>query len=175
MSQCSIKFVEAGFTRSRGPWWVARSSSMWLSRPKRVIINGSVSDYETALNILCGEAGRTLSTKETDLRDRSICYTAETEAIRTKCGHTYCLDCFENLCMSTTKEDRPAEVKCAGNLGQCGISLNLPELQEHLSPSAFEELLKNSFLRFIRTMSSDPVEILPHGRLRLRVPRRCRL
>ncbi|KAI1359297.1 hypothetical protein F5Y08DRAFT_319897 [Xylaria arbuscula] len=121
-----------------------------VSRPKRVIINGSVNDYETALKILCGEADRMLSTKETGLRDCSICYTTGTEAIRTKCGHTYCLDCFENLCMSATKEDRPAEVKCAGNLGQCGISLDLPELQEHLSPSAFEELLKNSFASYVR-------------------------
>ncbi|KAI0153278.1 hypothetical protein GGR57DRAFT_513094 [Xylariaceae sp. FL1272] len=121
-----------------------------VSRPKRVIINGSVNDYETAMKILGGEANGTPSTKGTDLRDCSICYTAEPDAIRTKCGHTYCLDCFEDLCMAATKKDRPAEVKCEGNLGKCGIGLDLPELQEHLSPSAFEELLKLSFASYVR-------------------------
>ncbi|KAI1267645.1 hypothetical protein F5Y18DRAFT_443392 [Xylariaceae sp. FL1019] len=121
-----------------------------VSRPKRIIINGSLDDYEIALKILSGEADQMLSRKATNLHDCSICYIAEPEAMRTRCGHTYCLECFEDLCMSATKKDRPAEVKCEGNLSQCGITLDLAEMQEHLSPTAFEELLKLSFASYVR-------------------------
>ncbi|KAI1342092.1 hypothetical protein F5Y15DRAFT_406268 [Xylariaceae sp. FL0016] len=122
-----------------------------LGHPKRVIISGSAIDHANAIDILSGKEA-TLSPSRLSVSDDecSICYTQEPNAIITSCAHTYCLDCFENLCKSATAQGSAAVVTCVGDMDRCGSTLNLPELQDHLSSAAFEDLLEQSFVSYIR-------------------------
>ncbi|KAI0101025.1 hypothetical protein GGR51DRAFT_530958 [Nemania sp. FL0031] len=119
------------------------------STPKRIIITGTVGKYEAALSIINGRIVHG-SKLVLDGQDCSACWTAAENPIRTRCGHTFCLDCFENLCLSAPTTNSAVEIRCVGDSDRCDTVLDLPQLQEHLSSSAFEELLQQSFASYAR-------------------------
>ncbi|KAI1126260.1 hypothetical protein F5Y10DRAFT_293914 [Nemania abortiva] len=129
------------------------------STPKRVIITGTASKYDTALSIISGKAPQS-SNSDQNGQDCPACWTEAENPIQTRCGHAYCLDCFENLCMSATTQDSAVEIRCVGNSGRCDAVLDLPQLQEHLSSTAFEELLEQSFASYVR-LHSDLIRHCP--------------
>lgn len=124
-----------------------------IQTPKRIVITGTATEYETAMAIL---DGRQIVTKLHELpggptsQDCSVCWTEAECPIRTQCGHVYCLDCFENMCNSATSQDSDVLIRCAGDSGKCQVKLGLPDLQEHLSSTSFEELLESSFASYMR-------------------------
>ncbi|KAI0478340.1 hypothetical protein F4859DRAFT_513922 [Xylaria cf. heliscus] len=120
-----------------------------ISTPKRIIITGTASQYDVALSVINGQITQSPKS-EARVQDCSVCWTEAENAIQTRCGHAYCLDCFENLCLSRTTQDSAVKIRCVGNSGSCDTVLSLPQLQEHLSSSAFEELLEKSFASYVR-------------------------
>lgn len=121
-----------------------------ISTPKRIIVTGTYRQYEAALALMDsqGAVRRNPSSLSTD--DCTICWTEAENPIKTGCGHTYCLGCFETLCISATTSDSEVLVKCAGGSDKCATVFGVPELQEHLSSAAFEELLERSFTSYMR-------------------------
>lgn len=64
----------------------------------------------------------------------------------TTCNHTYCLECFENFCISAAPRiSAGVRIQCQGNGGLCMHGFNLTELKDSLSSKAFELVLKISF------------------------------
>ncbi|KAI1376628.1 hypothetical protein F4677DRAFT_445421 [Hypoxylon crocopeplum] len=121
-----------------------------VSTPKRIIIAGTTGDHERALNVMNGGSSRPNKERNANGRDCSVCWTEAENPIQTQCNHVYCLDCFENLCMSATTQDSAVKVQCTGDSGTCAAVFDLPELQEHLSSTAFDELLEQSFASYMR-------------------------
>lgn len=121
-----------------------------ISQPKRIVVTGTAMDYDTAVALM--NSREVLRIKEPDSigQDCSVCWTEAENPIRTKCNHVYCLDCFENLCISATTNGSEVQIRCAGDSGICNAVLGLPELQEHLSSTAFDELLEQSFVSYTR-------------------------
>ncbi|KAJ8120002.1 hypothetical protein ONZ43_g3177 [Nemania bipapillata] len=119
------------------------------STPKRIIINGTASNHETALSIMNGQTPPSARSDPND-QDCPACLTEAEDPIRTRCGHTYCLDCFQNLCLADPKQGSAVEVRCVGDSGRCDTVLDLPQLQENLPSTVFEELLEKSFASYAR-------------------------
>ncbi|KAI0539443.1 hypothetical protein GGR58DRAFT_464313 [Xylaria digitata] len=120
-----------------------------VSKPKRIIITGTETKYNVALSIINGKV-RQNSKPDPNGQDCATCWTEAENPIQTHCGHTYCLDCFENMCLSAPTQDSAVEIRCVGDSGSCNTVLDIPQLQEHLSSTAFEELLEQSFASYAR-------------------------
>ncbi|KAI1385689.1 uncharacterized protein F4822DRAFT_351369 [Hypoxylon trugodes] len=119
---------------------------------KRILIIGSLVDYEMALSIMKDRnAPRKESIKSSEKQDCSFCYIEAEDPIETHCSHVYCLDCFENYCVSAIAQNETTRLECIGESGICGEALRLSEIQEHLPSAAFEELLEQSLASYIRT------------------------
>ncbi|KAI3336244.1 hypothetical protein F4824DRAFT_462666 [Ustulina deusta] len=119
------------------------------STPKRIIVSGTASKYNDAISIINGKIIQS-SQSESSGQDCPACLTEAENPIQTRCGHTYCLDCFENLCLSAPTQESAVSIRCVGDSGSCNTILDLPQLQEHLSSTAFEELLERSFASYAR-------------------------
>lgn len=120
-----------------------------ISTPKRIIISGTAGKHDIALSIINGKSVRNSTSNSTE-QDCSICWTEAENPIRTRCGHVYCLGCFGDQCASATTQSSETTVRCAGGNGNCNVVLDLPQLQEHLSSTGFEELLRGSFTSYMR-------------------------
>lgn len=120
------------------------------STPKRIIIVGTVGDYEVVTSIMNKKEPTQKTTNIPNNEDCAVCWNEAENPVKTGCHHVYCLDCFENLCMSATTQSTASKICCVRESGTCGKALSLPELQEHLSSTAFEELLEQSFSSYIR-------------------------
>lgn len=120
-----------------------------ISTPKRIIISGAACKYDLALSIINRKSAQTSTSNSTE-QDCSICWTEAENPIRTRCGHVYCLGCFADQCVSATTHSSETNVRCAGGNGNCNMVLDLPQLQEHLSSTGFEELLRGSFASYMR-------------------------
>ncbi|KAI1501021.1 hypothetical protein F5X99DRAFT_428988 [Biscogniauxia marginata] len=121
-----------------------------ISTLQRIVITGTDREYQVALAIMNGNEASHVRRTESTTQDCSVCWTEAENPVRTSCNHVYCLDCFENLCMSATRQDSAVHIRCAGDSGNCAVILGLPELQEHLSSTAFDELLEQSFASYVR-------------------------
>ncbi|KAI1363112.1 hypothetical protein F5Y08DRAFT_252378 [Xylaria arbuscula] len=129
------------------------------SKPKRIIVTGTVKQYDDALAMIKGRTMRNQPSKANE-QDCPACLMEAESPIQTQCGHTYCLDCFENLCLSAPTQSSAVEIRCIGDSAKCNKILSLPQLQEHLSSAAFEELLEESFASYTR-LHPDVVRYCP--------------
>ena len=128
--------------------------STWVSR-KRVTINGTQQQYETALAIMDGRHAVPIHFFSDDPPrvegDCPICFCEAESPINTSCKHTYCLECFEECCRSaasTSKEE--SQIKCQGNEGMCSTVFTLREVQDHISSPIFETILKSAFEEYVQ-------------------------
>ena len=123
-----------------------------VSKPQRVIITGSEKQHQIALAIIQGktDAIQPSETSATDQEDCTVCWTEAESPILTKCKHSYCLECFENLCTAASCNDNPFSITCQGEMGKCRQIFSLRELQDHLSSTIFEDVLEASFVSHIR-------------------------
>src|SRR5436190_6110085 len=71
--------------------------------------------------------------------------------------------------MSAGSGEKEFSICCQGEMGRCEKVLSLQELQEHLSSSAFKEILEAFFASYIRRHSP----LLPNTRLRLHISYQC--
>ena len=120
-----------------------------LSTPKRIIITGSLQDHQAVQRILSSLNPE----DECESEEQSICAICWTEAespLMTQCRHTYCLDCFENLCCAPAHGTEEYLIQCAGSSGKCETVFSLNELQDSLSSTVFEDVLQSSFTSYIR-------------------------
>jgi IBR domain, a half RING-finger domain/CCCH-type zinc finger/Zinc finger C-x8-C-x5-C-x3-H type (and similar) len=120
-----------------------------VSTPKRLFVTGSARDYQAVQRILNSpDSGNEHEAEEEGTC--AICWTEAESPLVTKCHHTYCLDCFENLCAAPAHGAEEYSICCAGNGGKCQTIFNLDELQDSLSSTAFEDILQSSFTSYIR-------------------------
>ncbi|KAH8667774.1 hypothetical protein BGZ61DRAFT_483690 [Ilyonectria robusta] len=126
-----------------------------LPTTKRIEVIGARASYDLAIDIMSGK--KTVSQKQLEpaANDCSVCWTEAENALTTKCGHVYCLDCFENFCQSADTGHGGFNLKCLADEGSCGTVFGLPELQEHLSSLAFEELLASSAKSYVNTRPDE--------------------
>lgn len=123
-----------------------------IPTPKRIVVTGSEKDYELAREMVknakaAAEAGEGLVAAA----DCAICWTEAENPIHTKCGHTYCSDCFETFAFSGGKAGADGfSIRCEGDASSCKTVLTLDELEEHLSPQSFDEVLEASFDFYLR-------------------------
>lgn len=122
---------------------------------RKVTINGTQQQYETALAIMDGKHALKFRALSDGLSkpegDCPICFCEAENPIQTSCKHTYCLECFEECCKSaasTSKDD--FQIKCQGDEGTCSTVFALRELEDHLSSSVFEMVLEFSFKEYIQ-------------------------
>lgn len=116
-----------------------------LFNPKAILISGSDDDHRRAKALLDAQ-DPSATTDGGEDADCCVCWTPAEDPVHTNCGHTYCGDCFENLCEAAfTSNDPQARVVCKGDGDQCKTTLSLQELEENLSMEAMEALLESSF------------------------------
>jgi hypothetical protein len=122
---------------------------------RKVTINGTQQQYETALAIMDGRHAVPIHSLSDDPPrvegDCPICFCEAESPINTSCKHTYCLECFEECCRSaasTSKEE--SQIKCQGNEGMCSTVFTLREVQDHISSPIFETILKSAFEEYVQ-------------------------
>ncbi|KAH6700676.1 hypothetical protein BKA61DRAFT_705721 [Leptodontidium sp. MPI-SDFR-AT-0119] len=126
---------------------------------RKIIINGTQQQYETALAIMDGRnAVPTRSLLDDPSRvegDCPICLSEEPgNPIKTSCKHTYCLECFEECCRSAASTSKAEfQIECHGDEGACSIVFSLREVKDSVSSSVFETVLKSSFEEYIQRHS----------------------
>ncbi|KAI1472179.1 uncharacterized protein F4812DRAFT_448858 [Daldinia caldariorum] len=120
------------------------------STPKRITIIGTAKDYDTANSLVKGKEEAQTEINIQGDQDCSVCWNTADNPVRTECSHVYCLDCFENLCFSVMTQNTVTRIACVGGSGSCSKTMGLPELQEHLSSSSFEDLLEKSLDLYVR-------------------------
>ncbi|KAF5011131.1 hypothetical protein FDECE_2739 [Fusarium decemcellulare] len=88
--------------------------------------------------------GRNLDT------DCTICLTPAEEPLLTSCNHVYCGLCFVNMCEAEASKSKDFRITCEGNEGECGRILPLLEIHGLLMAETFEDILKASFISYVR-------------------------
>ncbi|XDG05341.1 hypothetical protein ABKA04_004956 [Annulohypoxylon sp. FPYF3050] len=123
--------------------------------PERLTIFGTAEDYYAACRVIGHkEAIQTeMNGPIQNPQDCCVCWTEAENPIQTRCGHIYCVNCFENLCTSSVTKETFTKICCVGESATCAKILSLAELQENLPSNAFEELLEKS-LTALRTFVS---------------------
>ncbi|KAI0912961.1 hypothetical protein F4824DRAFT_439446 [Ustulina deusta] len=119
------------------------------SNPKKLIITGSDEEYCEILALLeINNFSFAVKEAKSEEENCSICFTPADDPVVLGCGHTYCTDCFKGLCRNgTTQAD--VSVTCTGAEDKCKNAIPLREIQAHVDPSAFEQLLESSFNTYI--------------------------
>ncbi|KAL7938212.1 hypothetical protein V8C35DRAFT_320095 [Trichoderma chlorosporum] len=122
-----------------------------ISTPKRIVISGSLEDYDVALAIVEGREQVAEPVEQLEAgQECSVCWTEAEVPIKTRCGHVYCLECFERSCMVGDVSTAAFAVVCHGNQGKCRTVIGVEDLQEHLSSAALEDVLERSFESHIK-------------------------
>lgn len=122
-----------------------------VSNPKRIIVTGSESQYQTAMRMVTERKQfQLIKTDDSDEKDCAICWTEAEDPVRTSCNHIYCTDCFQDFCFSGATGESDLYVRCEGDSSRCMSVLPLPELQEKLPSSVFEDLLEAAFKSYVR-------------------------
>ncbi|KAJ8070578.1 hypothetical protein OCU04_000951 [Sclerotinia nivalis] len=122
-----------------------------LSSPKKLLLSGGPENYHKAMEILNCKSAVASNVVKAD--DCIVCWCPAETPVRTHCGHLYCLQCFENLCSSTTTGNKEVSINCAAD--ECDVTLSLEEIQQYLTSNTFEELLEASFNSYIRHHPED--------------------
>jgi CCCH-type zinc finger/IBR domain, a half RING-finger domain/Zinc finger C-x8-C-x5-C-x3-H type (and similar) len=122
---------------------------------KKITINGTQRQYETALAVMDGkrdvEIGSLSAPPSVPEGDCPICFCEAENPIQLSCKHIYCLDCFEECSkFAASTSNNKFQIKCPGNEGACSTIFPLRELKDHLSSSIFEIVLKSSFEQYIQ-------------------------
>ncbi|EED13648.1 ariadne RING finger, putative [Talaromyces stipitatus ATCC 10500] len=86
----------------------------------------------------------------TEKEDCVECWTQAENPNFTRCGHVYCIDCFEGLCTAAGSGEKDFSISCVGDKGQCQVVFSLEELQENVSSKAFEDILEASFASHVQ-------------------------
>ncbi|KAI9668490.1 MAG: hypothetical protein M1829_005368 [Trizodia sp. TS-e1964] len=121
-----------------------------VSTPKRILIDGSEKEYESALRVLKRRELKVFTETTIGKEDCTVCWTLPENPLLTRCNHVYCSECFENLCAAAGSQDQDASISCKGNMDSCKVIFDLEELQESLPSKAFEEILEASFTSHIK-------------------------
>lgn len=115
------------------------------SHPRTMLIMGSLETYEQAKELV-GNSGSGKATSTAKQEEEVICHVclgAPENTILTKCEHTYCHDCFENLCINRAADSEDG-IRCIGDNNQCKAVLALEDIDAHLSSTSFEKILNLS-------------------------------
>lgn len=120
-----------------------------VSTPKRILITGSRKEYEAALQLI-NKREMKLIIQDAASEDCAVCWSPAENPVPTKCGHVYCIECFEGLCAAAGSAGKDFSISCVGAQAKCQVVFSLGELQENLSSRAFEDVLEASFSSYIQ-------------------------
>ncbi|KAK0732491.1 hypothetical protein B0T21DRAFT_291060 [Apiosordaria backusii] len=123
-----------------------------VSDPKQIVVTGSEADVKLTTDLIKAqkEPSGSSSSKQSTTDDCSICWMEPENPITTDCGHSYCSDCFEQLCVSATSSSKADFIlRCEGDSSKCQEAFHLEFLQERLSSQLFEEVLNASFKSYV--------------------------
>lgn len=125
-----------------------------VSSPPKIIISGSQADHGLAMHIL--NLNQTAVSKVLELEAGSccLCWVKAENARETSCGHVFCSDCFQDMCLScTTATSAEQGVRCYGDFGKCSKVLSQSDIEDNLSSNALDQVLEKMLTAFI---ASDP-------------------
>lgn len=136
-------------------------------RHKRIYIRGSKADKNRAMTIIdsrrAGSAVviETARGAETEKTCPSCLCEAE-DPIHTSCGHVYCSECFDNMCVAAMTGTGEFRISCIETIGDgdgivstCQRAFSLTELREQLPYERFEEVLRASFASHVGRHPAD--------------------
>ncbi|KHN96835.1 Zinc finger, C6HC-type [Metarhizium album ARSEF 1941] len=146
---------QGGFRAVAGRIGPERVSFDIASTPKRIIVSGSLEDYDAALAVIEGreqvsEQGEQPGSDGTP-QTCSVCWTEADTPVKITCGHIYCSECFEDSCTKAdTTSSGDLKILCHGSQGKCGSVVALEDLQACLSSAALETVLGLSFSTHVK-------------------------
>lgn len=118
-----------------------------LGEPRKLIISGIDAELKSA-NTLLGEL------LDLTVMDCCICWTPAEDSLQLSCSHTYCSDCFENMCSAATRGDEDT-ISCQGDAGSCKRCIPLNELKQKLSYDQYQTILQSSLDSYVRHRSDQ--------------------
>ncbi|WPH04418.1 Hypothetical protein R9X50_00730900 [Acrodontium crateriforme] len=123
-----------------------------MTSPPKIIVTGSEEQYREALAIVNAGSTENITndTRSNHEEDCVICWTSAEDPMTLHCGHIYCLDCFERLCLSGDASGSDFSIECQGGQGTCKEVVTSRELRDHLSSKALEDVLEASFTSYVR-------------------------
>ncbi|KAK4140960.1 uncharacterized protein C8A04DRAFT_39491 [Dichotomopilus funicola] len=136
-----------GFQALRAQLGDAKATFDITSTPKRILIHGSKADSTVARAFISDRKENGANTISSDTACPA-CFCDADDPLRTSCGHTYCSECFSNLCTAEGSTTNIFRITCVAE--SCNKALELPELRDLLSSASFETLLQSSFASYIR-------------------------
>lgn len=148
---------QGGFRKIVAGLGPGKASFDIISTPKRIIISGSWDDYDLAVAVMEGTKPITkpaawLQTGAA-AQECSVCWTGADTPVKTKCGHFYCLECFESSC--TAAMDDNVAIICHGEQVKCNAVVGAEDLQDHLSSAVLEQVFDASFSSHVKHNSND--------------------
>ncbi|KFG82559.1 putative ariadne RING finger [Metarhizium anisopliae] len=125
-----------------------------ISTPKKIIVSGSLEDYDLAVAIMEGRKQVSERVEQPKAHDTaqecSVCWTEADAPVKMKCGHIYCLECFEDTCTKANTTAGEFMILCHGNQGNCRSVMAVEDLQTYLSSAALETVLELSFSSHVK-------------------------
>ncbi|KAH0597904.1 hypothetical protein MHUMG1_04276 [Metarhizium humberi] len=125
-----------------------------ISTPKKIIVSGSLEDYDLAVAIMEGRKQVSERVEQPKAHDTaqecSVCWTEADAPVKMKCGHIYCLECFEDSCTKANTTAGEFMILCHGNQGNCRSVMSVEDLQTYLSSAALETVLELSFSSHVK-------------------------
>ncbi|KAI1307824.1 hypothetical protein F5Y03DRAFT_351986 [Xylaria venustula] len=124
------------------------------SNPKKLTVRGSDEEYSQVLALL-RTSNIPFHVKSTPLQQEcSVCSAPAIDPITIGCGHTFCTQCFKDLCRypRSPPGDGPQgdiSIICRGAEDTCKSAVSLKEIQAHADPLDFEQLLESTFHAYI--------------------------
>ena len=101
----------------------------------------AVSAALNALSATQDHEDKNVSQADVTEGDCPVCLSPAENVVVTRCGHCYCLDCFELQCRNWPKDQKQMSMKCSS----CDEVLTLKEVRSMISSTAFENLLQEAF------------------------------
>ncbi|EGX91916.1 ariadne RING finger, putative [Cordyceps militaris CM01] len=125
-----------------------------VSMPKKMIISGSLEDYDVAVAAITDGAEQVLDLDTqpqcSDAGEAcSVCWTDADTPVRIRCGHIYCLECFQHSCDAGAVGETLG-IFCHGNQGTCHSPVAIDDLRDNLSSAILERLLERSFAVYVK-------------------------
>lgn len=130
---------------------LGKSTAVFDVVSKTITVYGSHQQYERAIQILDHKDYARRLSSDFRSEDCPICFDKPDTPVQMSCRHRYCLDCFENCCLSAASTSMDGfQINCYGDEGACSTIFTLKEIGEVLPSATLEDVLISSFEKYIK-------------------------